>query len=285
MEIIDTPDPMGTILTTEQGKNIYKLHLNYKKFRDGTLTLHDGHAALVQKAITNGADIIVVEFFNLVNLGWPIDSSDQILDSTTVLNLCDTHPNFTNMVDYIIYDADDLKQPIDTAVTALVNQRYTTEDYETKLNLVYGSTQFKRSLYMPTVRDNGGFTVVKSWKEGATELGFKHYVKKYLNIDTVFVNPVFYPGTTIPMFANVHVDQIPEYRDVYTAFNNLNSTDIRVKARLMEIKDSLAGSEYDIVNFVVIRNSNLIPSGKALISCRFTHTSGLNLPISAFIDD
>lgn len=207
MKLKDTNNPMHDILTEEVGKKVGKVHINHLHFIEGAISLHDGHYSIIQALRDAGCEIIVAEVMDIVYLGWKNIKPRAPEDNRIVRDLCLAEPKFD--VDYLISNAKDVKNKPSKATKDLVAQRMLDEDYENLLQL-RDPDFFRTILEWITQRGDGGFTVGTCYKDGTAVWGYKHYVKKYMNIDTIVIPPMYYQNTKYPMSGGVVYKDLPK---------------------------------------------------------------------------
>jgi hypothetical protein len=257
MEFIDTENPMKTILQAESGKLVGKIHLNHLKIwpPGKPVRLHDGHHALVQKLKDAGADVIVFEFINL-------HIFDYYTTGKRAPNIEDFMISIKDLdVDYVIYNANDLKLPISDSIKKLVKQRVADEGYITRLNIQHPD-KFERHLQWITQRDVTGFMVATSWKDyGADCWGYSHYLKKYLNINHIVIEPLCQPDKRIPLTTSIKPPM------GYEKF----------------VDDFMKSTNHE--GYTVIDDPEFIPDGKKFITTIYEHPEyeRLKIPVSKLI--
>jgi len=278
MEIIGGNDPIGDIITLNPGKTIGKYNFNYNKITDIEISLHAGHIECINQLRSN-VDIVILEFFNTI-YHYKLLVGDSgfkdiipILDQTSVLDIC-TSENLD--IDYVVYDAEDLKNDVDEATITLVDDRLIAEDYKNKLNM----TDFFYDLFRLNIinfhkREHvTNLTFIRSYKTGVDTFALKHYMDTYLPNDNelMIIHPIMYdeinhPITTALPFSEINDDA----KDFINYFYNIEKLGIindptEVQNDLEQYANSIEGS---ITNFEIIDDPVFVGVDKIFISASF----------------
>ena len=236
MELIKTANPLKTALSRAQGK-IGKLGWNSNKFATDEFLIHDGHRAQVQILRDAGCDTIILELVNLEYFDTkcrgfakvPYAQAEQMINDSDIV------------VDYVVYLSPSEKPWFDNQTSrTLTTSRIDQEDYKGKLaltdrqydtlinSLTWATSRFESGI--------GGFTTVRSLKNGAEAFAVKHYLSTYCDVECIIAPLVFHPGTKVVQSSTgIALEHMKDHwKNFCTKFYNANNLSQAVTAASSE---------------------------------------------------
>lgn len=257
MKLQKGSNPMKVILANNPDSKIGKLGVNLGKFRSrsGILHIHDGHKACLQALRDEGCDKIVLEFVDATKMGF--NMTRRVVTQAYALEEC----NKVVSADYLIYNHP---FTISDETRVLVAERFAEHDYINRLNIPYPEQTIKLMEWV-TQRDIKGYTTCRSWKTGTDSWAFKHYTKKYFDIDVLTIDPLEYAGTKVPMSGHTKKEDLTEaFTDFHQLFHD-DHTKFTNKQNYIETSDP-----------------EFIPNGRTFVSCLYTE-DGARVPVAKLI--
>lgn len=287
MEITQGTNPLNKIITINASKKIGKFSVDYNKINNSKIIMHDGHKDCINQLRLAGMEIIILEFFNTSNIykylgGYgkvvPLVDQVKVLDNCIAENLD---------VDYIIYDSDDFKTDMNSAIIKLVDDRLIAEDYKNKLKISdFYYPSFRANLIFVTSRNYDGITTARSYKLGTDVFALKHYFNKYMNCDIIIVNPKMYNNINFPISRSIpEIELNEDAKSFLIYFYNIQKEDIinnpdKVKNDLEQYAISLGDT---IEDFIILNDPIFIEAGKVFISVRLKNIYNVKIPVNRWI--
>lgn len=291
MEIMGGNDPISDIITLNPGKKIGKYNINYNKITDTEVILHAGHIDCISQLRSN-ADIVILEFFNTIchyKLLTDNNSSFKkvisIVNRTKVLELCELKELD---VDYIIYDANDLKNDVDNVTIKLVDDRLVIEDYKTKYNipdLFYDVIRLNIINFHKRI-EHENLIFIRSYKTGIDSFIYKHYIDKYLSCKLIITHPVMSSNVNYPLSGSTSsIDLNDDAKSFLTYFYDIQKTEIisnpdKVKTDLEQYVISL-GANIDY--FIILDDPAIVGVDKIFISAYMKGMYNTKIPANMWI--
>jgi len=271
MKIVQGNNPIKEILDANPDKKIGKLSINYNKINDTELSMHAGHKYCISELRAAGCEIIILEFINTYNMYRGISEDGRVLllvNQEKVLELCELEEID---IDYVIYDALDLKAKLTPEFIKLVDDRLQIENYRVNLNIPDDMFKMMRAvcLFATRRKNSKDITMVRSYKNGSDTFAIQHYLKKYLSCDLLVVKPLMIENTNIPY--STFTDFNPDAEQFRNYFYSITKQDLisDLKNTKLKLQKYASGLNVRIDNLLITKKSEFVGENNVLIALRF----------------
>lgn len=291
MKIMGGSDPIGQIISENPDKIIGKYNINYDKITDTKTILHDGHLDCISQLRSN-VDIVIIEFFNtichyklLTNNIHSFKNVIPIVNQTKVLELCELKGLD---VDYIVYDADDLRNDVDNETTQLVDDRLILEDYKNKYQIpdfFYDLLRLNIINFHKRI-EHENLIFIRSYKTGIDSFIYKHYIDKYLSCKLIITHPVMSSNVNFPLSgSSSSIDLNDDGKSFIDYFYKIEKAEIisnpdKVKTDLEQYVISLSAN---IDYFIILNDPAIVGVDKIFISAYLKGMYNTRIPANRWI--